>query len=231
MANEIHRRLLDALGLRIAAGEVTPGSVLTLAWIAGEYGASRTVAREAVKVLESIRMVEPRRRVGLIVRPREQWDALDPLLIHWNLRGPHRQRQLEALMELRVAVEPIAARLAAEHATAAQRVELVRLAETLHELGSRGLGASEPYLAADLEFHRVLLSAGGNPFFAALAAPVGAVLEGRTQIGLTPSIPAPGTLEEHLGTARAIADGDAASAEEHSRTHMRTVWGEVLDPD
>ncbi|GAB3267512.1 FCD domain-containing protein [Microbacterium sp. MEC084] len=227
MAGGVHSDVLGELGRRIAAGEIPPGAVLTLAGIEAEQGASRTVVREAVRVLESLGMVESRRRVGITVLPRERWDAFDPLLIGWNLEGPFRQQQLEALMELRVAVEPMAARLAAERATPAQRAELKRLAEELNDLGHRGLGASDPYLEIDLAFHATLLAASGNPLLAALERPVHAVLEGRTRLGLTPSIPVAGTLEDHLRLALAIVAGDADEAERHSRGHMHTVWGEV----
>jgi DNA-binding GntR family transcriptional regulator len=57
------------------------------------------------------------------------------------------------------------------------------------------------------------------------------VLTGRANLGLTPSIPAPGTLEEHLRTAHAIVAADAEAAERHSRTHLRTVWGEIRATD
>ncbi|MFC0675109.1 FadR/GntR family transcriptional regulator [Brachybacterium hainanense] len=223
----MHRDVLDDLGGRIAAGDPPPGSVLTLSGLEQRTGASRTVVREAVRVLESLGMVTSRRRVGITVQPREHWDAFSPQLIGWNLHGPFRQQQLEALAELRVAAEPMAAHLAARRATAAQRAELRRLADVLVDLGERGLGDTEPYLAADVRFHALLLAASGNPQLAALARPVQAVLEGRTRLGMTPGVPAPGTLEEHLQLALAIGEGDAESAEQHSRTHMRTVWGEL----
>ena len=92
MAGGTHRDVLGELGRRIAAGTIRPGSVLTLAGIEQDQGASRTVVREAVRVLESIGMVESRRRVGITVRPREHWDAFDPQLIQWNLEGPFRQQ-------------------------------------------------------------------------------------------------------------------------------------------
>lgn len=229
MGGGTHRDVLGELGRRISAGSIAPGTVLTLAGIEQEQGASRTVVREAVRVLESMGMVESRRRVGITVRPRELWDALDPQLIQWNLDGPFRQQQLEALAELRVAAEPMAARLAARRASAAQRAELRRLAERLVELGGRGLGASEPYLEADVAFHALLLAASGNPLLAVLERPVQAVLEGRTRLGLTPAIPAEGTLEEHMRVALAVAAADQDAAEQHSRAHMRTVWGEVAE--
>ncbi|MFL0410535.1 FadR/GntR family transcriptional regulator [Microbacterium paludicola] len=227
MAGGTHRDVLGELGRRIATGMIRPGSVLTLAGIEQDLGASRTVVREAVRVLESIGMVESRRRVGITVRPREHWDAFDPQLIQWNLDGPFRQQQLEALAELRVATEPMAARLAARRATPTQRAELRRLAERLVELGERGEGASEPYLEADVAFHALLLAASGNPLLAVLERPVHAVLEGRTRLGLTPAVPAEGTLEEHMRVALAVAEGDADAAERHSRAHMHTVWEEM----
>ncbi|GAA3652194.1 FadR/GntR family transcriptional regulator [Microbacterium marinilacus] len=230
MAIGMHRDVLDDLGGRIASGELAPGTVLTLSLIEKDSGASRTVVREAVRVLESIGLVASRRRVGITVQPRESWDAFSPQLIAWNLRGPFRQQQLEALAELRVAAEPMAARLAARRATAAQRAELRRLADVLVDLGSRGLGDSDPYLAADVEFHALLLAASGNPQLAALADPVRAVLEGRTRLGLTPSVPAAGTLENHMRVALAIVDGEAETAEQHSRAHMHTVWAELAEP-
>jgi len=228
MANAVHGDVLDELGQRIASGRVRPGSVLTLAQLEAESGASRTVVREAVRVLESIGMVASRRRVGITVQPRERWDAFAPALLDWNLRGPFRQQQLEALMELRVAVEPMAARLAARRASPAQRAELRRLAQTLQDLGRSGLGDTDAFLQADLDFHGLLLIASGNPQLAALERPVHEVLRGRNRLGLTPSEPAPGTLEDHLRVALAVAAGDAEEAELHSRSHMRTVWSEVV---
>lgn len=228
MVDNVHETVLDSLGTRIAAGDPPPGSSFTLADLEADYDASRTTAREAVKVLESIRMVSSRRRIGITVRPREEWDALDEHLIRWNLAGPFRQHQLEALLELRVAVEPLAARLTAIRATDAQRAELLRLATRLHELGSQGLGDTDPYLKVDLEYHRLLLTSSRNPQFITLTGPVELVLSWRAGLGLTPSIPAEGTLEDHLRTARAIVDGDADAAERHARSHLRTVWGEVV---
>lgn len=230
MATGMHHDVLDDLGGRIAAGHLPPGTVLTLSALEEECAASRTVVREAVRVLESLGMVASRRRVGITVLPRASWDAFSPQLIDWNLRGPFRQRQLEALAELRVAAEPMASLLAARRATPGQRAELRRLAEVLVDLGRQGLGDTEPYLAADVAFHELLLAASGNPQLAALARPVQAVLEGRTRLGLTPPIPVAGTLEEHMRLALAIAEGDADAAERHSRAHMRTVWGEVSEP-
>lgn len=229
MVQGMHGDVLDALGRRAAAGELAPGDVLTLAQLEAEHGASRTVVREAVRVLESLGILASRRRVGITVQPREQWDSLAPAVIRWNLAGPGRQQQLEALMELRVAVEPTAARLAAARATAAQRDELRALAERLRDLGLRGRADSEEFMEADVDFHRALLRASANPQLAALEAPVSEELRGRTRLGLHPRVPAPGTLDEHLAVALAIAAGEQDDAERLSRAHLLGVWSEITD--
>lgn len=231
MAGGVHSDVLDDLGSRIAAGSIPPGAVFTLAQLEAEYEASRTVVRETVRVLESIGLVASRRRVGITVRPREEWDAFSPQLIAWNLQGPFRQQQLEALMELRVAVEPMAARLAAGHATAAQRAELRRQATRLRALGDASRGASDEFLEADIAFHDVLLAASGNPQLIALRGAVREVLAGRSRLGLTPSVPAAGTLEEHESVAASVCSGSGPDAEEHSRAHMLSVWAEIQADD
>ncbi|TDT33402.1 FadR/GntR family transcriptional regulator [Naumannella halotolerans] len=227
MANAVHRGVVDDLGRRITAGTVAPGAVFTVARLEADYQVSRTVVREAVRVLESLRLVESRRRVGLRVRPRDEWCALDPQVITWSLEGPFRQRQLAALMELRVAIEPVAAELAATRASTAQRAELNRLAEQLRFLGEQSKGNDPEFLAADLAFHDTLLLASGNPMFIALRGPIGELLCARASFGLHPAVPEEGTLEEHVATAEAIGQGAAAEARAHSARHMGIVRREV----
>lgn len=223
----VHESILDALGHRIAAGILPVGAVLTLAGIERDFGVSRTAAREAVRVLESLGMLRSRRRIGITVQPRDAWHALGAEPIRWTLAGPLRQRQLVELMELRAGIEPLAARLAAQRATAAQRAELLRLATELDRLGQAGLGDGPEYLRSDIEFHTLLLAASGNVLYAELAGPVREILVGRTGLGLTPAVPAAGTLDAHLGAARAIAEGDAEGAERFVRTHIAIVSDEV----
>ena len=224
----LHEGVLDRLGSAITSGALPPGRVLTLADVEHQAGVSRTVAREAVRVLEAMGMVESRRRVGLTITPVERWNALDGRLIRWRLAGPGRGAQLVALTELRAAVEPVAARLAAGRATAEQRAELEALARRLRVLGEAGRGAHAEYLEADVAFHRLLLDASGNPMLAALKEPVAEVLAGRTGLGLSPSVPVAHALDDHERTARAVAGGDADAAEASVRSIVTEVWREVL---
>ncbi|MFG6401933.1 MULTISPECIES: FadR/GntR family transcriptional regulator [unclassified Microbacterium] len=222
-----HSHVVQQLGRRITGEVIAPGTVLTLAGLEEEFTASRTVVREAVRVLESHGLLQSRRRVGVTVLPRSQWNSLNASVIQWTLDGPRRRQQLIELMELRAAVEPAAARLAAERATTEQRAELVRWANELSERGGRGEGDSEAYLAADVAYHSALLAASGNALLSQMAQPVREILEGRSSRGLTPAVPHEGTLEAHVATATAIAAGDGEAAEAAARTHLMLVAGEV----
>jgi DNA-binding FadR family transcriptional regulator len=117
-ASVLHDELLDTLGREIASGATAPGTALTLEQIGARFGVSRTVAREAMRLLESMRLITSRRRVGLVVRPPQEWDVYSPRLIRWRLDGPQRAEQLRTLTELRIAVEPIVAGAAAAAAGA-----------------------------------------------------------------------------------------------------------------
>ena len=107
MSEALHSSVLETLGREIAAGELGAGSVLTLERLQRRFGVSRTVARECMRLLEQLQLVTSGRRVGIVVRPSEDWDLLDPRIIRWRLAGPGRPDQLRSLNELRVAVEPL----------------------------------------------------------------------------------------------------------------------------
>ncbi|MBA8816813.1 DNA-binding FadR family transcriptional regulator [Microbacterium halimionae] len=227
MAKASHTNVLDDLGVRIASGDLTAGQVLTAAGLEADYGVSRTVIREAVRVLEAMGMLASRRRVGVTVQPAASWSALDTRLIAWQLAGPRRAQQLVVVTELRAGIEPIAARLAATRATDLQRSEILRLSGVLEKLGEQGLGDSDEYLAADIAFHDLILDASGNLMLAAVKRPIAEVIAGRSRVGLTPSVPVHEALHNHMLTAAAIARGDAEAAELHTRRYVDAVLGEV----
>ncbi|PRZ06984.1 GntR family transcriptional regulator [Isoptericola sp. CG 20/1183] len=217
----LHNAVLDAVGRAITSGDVAPGTPLTLESIGTQHHVSRTVAREVMRMLEGLGLVRSRRRVGLVVLPREEWNVLDPRVIRWRLAGPGRDEQLRTLTELRHAVEPLAAAGAARHASAAERAELVDLAARMRVLGSRG--DLTDFLALDVRMHELLLRASGNEMFGALAVVVAEVLAGRTHLGLMPASPVPEALDQHEAVAHAVAAGDAPAAE----AAMAALVGEV----
>lgn len=74
-ARGLHEQVLSRLGPALASGRIAEGAVLRIDEIAQTHGVSRTVARDVVKVLESLQVVSTRRSVGVTVRPRSEWNA------------------------------------------------------------------------------------------------------------------------------------------------------------
>lgn len=211
----LHGRVLDTLGPAITAGEYPAGSVLRTDELARRFEVSRSVMREAVRVLESMHLVESRRRVGVTVLPECEWNVYDPQVIRWRLAGADRPRQLRSLTVLRSAVEPVAAGLAARLATPEQCAELTECALGM-VANSRGHRLEE-YLFHDVAFHRVVLTASGNEMFARLGGVVAEVLAGRTHHDVMFEDPDPAAVTLHVQVAEAVRARDAARAEELTR--------------
>ncbi|OAH15697.1 FadR/GntR family transcriptional regulator [Streptomyces jeddahensis] len=214
-AQGLHARVLETLGPAITAGEYQPGSVLRTDELAERLEVSRSVVREAVRVLESMHLVESRRRVGVTVRPVTEWNVYDPQVIRWRLAGADRPRQLRSLTVLRSAVEPVAAGLAARNATPEQCAELTECALGMVAT-SRGQQL-EAYLVHDIAFHRVILNASGNEMFAHLGDLVAEVLAGRTHHQVMFEDPDPPAVRLHVQVAEAVREGDATRAEQLTR--------------
>jgi DNA-binding FadR family transcriptional regulator len=214
-SGELHGSVLSALGVSVVSGRLGPGTVLTLEGLCAEYAVSRSVAREAVRVLESMGLLTSRRRVGVTVLPRSSWNVFDPRVIRWRLDSSDRVDQLLSLSELRRGVEPVAASLAALRATPEQCRTLAAAVSDMEVLGRAG--DLEPYLVADQVFHRTLLTASGNEMLASLGDVVTEVLTGRTHHGMMPDRPNPGAIALHDDVARAVRAGDAPGAERAMR--------------
>lgn len=211
----LHHAVLDELGSQIVRGELPPGSTFSADDRAERRGVSRSVMREAVRVLESLGLVSSRRRAGTRVQPPERWNALDTRVVAWGLDGPDRRRQLHQLSQLRLGVEPQAARLAAAHATVEQREALTEAVGALSEQSRAANQAA--YLAADIAFHRTLLAATGNRMLAQLSDLVAEVLAGRTRNALMPSEADSTAVQLHRAVAAAVAGGDGEAAEKAMR--------------
>lgn len=222
--------VLENLAMTIVTGRVVAGDRITLSDVEQHYSISRTLARDVVKALESVRLVSAKRRTGIEVLPASQWNVLDPQVIAWRLASEERISQVASLTELREGIEPVAAGLAARRRTEAQAVRLVELADELTRLGAQGKGRSDEYLKADVAFHSLLLEASGNEMMAAMSGMVTEVLKGRISYDLAPAEPDPAALEDHARIARAVRDGDPDAAQRASRNQLKIIEGEIVAP-
>ncbi|WP_243707183.1 FadR/GntR family transcriptional regulator [Micromonospora sp. KC606] len=231
----LHARVLDHLGTAICGGDLPPGLVLNIDDLVDRYAVSRSVVREVLRVLASIGFIETRRRVGVMIRPPDAWNVFDPQVIHWRLASAGRIAQIRSITELRTAVEPHAAWLAAGRVGHDEASELVGLAARMWAAGKAG--DEERFLRLDIEFHRRVLAASGNEMFVKLQNLVAEVLSGRHHYNLMPHHPHEQALQLHADVAQAIQrrDGERARSAmvqimEHAFDEMKAIWEQTADP-
>lgn len=221
--------MVDYLGMSVSAGELASGSVIRIEELEERYGVSRSVVREALRVLASMGMVASRRRVGVQILPASEWNLYDPQVIRWRLASSGRIAQLRSLTELRTAIEPEAARLAAVRAPLTSASDLMGLAGKLWAAGQAG--DVEGFLVLDIQFHRLILSSSGNEMFGKLNTLVAEVLTGRTHYGLMPQHPHNEALQLHVDVASAIQRSNPDEAHhgmlgimQRALNEMSSIW-------
>lgn len=210
-----YSQLSDQLGSAICSGSLAAGTVLTVDEIETATATSRSVVREVARGLASMGLLEARQRVGLRVLPETSWNLFDPQVIRWRLRSPHRESQLLALGEVRLAVEPEAARLAALRRTPEAAASIVSAAARLWSAGSDA--DPEVLLQADLALHGLVLQASGNPMFAQISSVIQETLRERTLHDLGQHGFDGHDLQLHVDLASHIQRGDARAASEVMR--------------
>ncbi|MEY9926309.1 GntR family galactonate operon transcriptional repressor [Catenulispora sp. GP43] len=157
-ARGLHGQAVEAIGERIVRGVYAPGQSLYPDKIEAELGVSKTVVREALRVLASKGLIDSRQKRGTFIRPRADWNLLDADLLRWQGMGVPDEGFLENLAEVRAIVEPAGARLAAARRT---EQDLAALEEALAAMAAAE-GDVEANVEADLLFHRALLAAANN---------------------------------------------------------------------
>ncbi|NMR21262.1 FadR/GntR family transcriptional regulator [Cellulomonas fimi] len=219
----LSRRVLDEMGRSIVARRRAAGTVLRIEDLQAEFGVSRTVVRDALRSLESMDLVRPQRRVGVTVRPEHEWNVFASDVVRWRLEHDG-EGQMRSFVSLRLAIEPVAASLAAEAAPPGLGERLVRLADAMTI--SAEAEDLDGFLEADLEFHAAILRSCGNEMFAALSDVTGQVLRARHEKQLMPHRPENVAVILHQLLAAAVRDGDPATAESAMRqivTEVRSV--------
>ncbi|WP_231443952.1 FadR/GntR family transcriptional regulator [Brevibacterium zhoupengii] len=202
MATYLVQQTLDGLGRDIVAGKLPEGHVVTAQQLATELGVSQPVVRESIRVLQSIGLVSSVKRVGVKVLASSSWNYFDPLVIKWRLDSEASFAQLRSLNELRTAVEPVAASLAATHAPDAITTQLLRLAGELR--AEVRAGNQQRFIEVDMLFHTTILEASGNEMFRMLAGPMGLTVSARNNLGLLPELPDEASMQLHVDLADAI---------------------------
>jgi DNA-binding FadR family transcriptional regulator len=207
---------VEQLGRRIAHGEFKSGAIFPKEdELVDELGVSRTVVREAIKVLCGKGLIRTARRYGSRVCPYDDWNLLDPDVIRWHdPNGPLASRLYSEATELRLIFEPEAAALAAINANHEQRETILAAAKSLHPEDD-----DPEWIGADYAFHATILEASGNLMLSQLENLIYAVLIFSYSAGRKSAPDEQFARHQHIGVAEAIIDGKA----DLSRTRMRNM--------
>ncbi|MFS8105161.1 FCD domain-containing protein [Lentzea alba] len=208
----VHGQTVEALAGRILAGEIGEGDTLDLPALREELDVSLTALREALKVLSAKGMIDARQKRGTFVQPRSSWNLLDTDVMRWQTQADADHGLFDELTEMRVIVEPAAARLAAERATDA---DIEALSGAVDRMASaRDLAAT---VRADLDFHRLLMAATHNAFLTQVERIIAIGLAERDKLvhGLVDDDPVP--------SHRAVLDAIAARNPEAAYDTMRAL--------
>ena len=207
--NSLHAAAVEEIGTWIVQGRFQPGETLPNADDSKDMlGVSRSVLREAIKILAGKGLVESRPKTGTRVRPRSDWNFLDPDVLSWRYSGTIDPEDVKALFELRRAIEPMAGALAAQRATPRQIAELEAALAGMEEASDDGERFADP----DLVFHQTILRMTGNELIGSLAALIETALVMSFRLsndnpgGQGPSLPL------HRKVAEAIAARDSEGA-------------------
>jgi GntR family transcriptional regulator, galactonate operon transcriptional repressor len=210
------------LGSRVVHGTYPSGSILPRADdLATELGVSRTVVREATRVLAEKGLVEPRQRVGTRVRERREWDLVDREIIAWQgAAGPDVQF-FRDLSEARMAIEGTAARLAARRASP----DAVRGMRQFCEQMERQAGDPSAFMRADLRLHATILRAADNPILLQLAHTISEGLQASRDLTVRSESENLRSVPLHAAVVEAVAAGD----EEEGAKRMTLLLQQALD--
>jgi DNA-binding FadR family transcriptional regulator len=203
--------VVERIGGQIVRGDVPAGGSLPIeAELARQHDTSRTVIREAVKMLTAKGLVGSRPRRGTYVEPEARWNILDPDVLRWMLQ---RRFSFALMRDFLVAREGIEPRAAAAAAIRQDRKAIAEIAARLDDMREAERGRMDS-LEADIAFHIAILHASGNRFFVQFSHVIETAL--RFSIRLTNAVKGVrmASVADHERIYLAIARGDAHGAEQ-----------------
>ena len=217
-------RIVQDLGIAIVSGKYTVKNPFPVeAELCEQYGASRSVLREAVKMLTAKGLLSARPRQGTWVQAEENWNLLDPDVLRWLLERKLSFPLLREFAQVRLAVEPKAAALAVGLVSrqAGQALPDFLLIERM-AAADRG---EDDSLESDIAFHVAILTASGNRFYTQLRKLTETAL--RFSIRMTNRYKGVhrASVQDHKKISDAVLAGDAALAE----AAMQYLIQEALD--
>jgi DNA-binding FadR family transcriptional regulator len=208
----------EALARRVVSGEWSGDTPLpTELELAEALGVARTSVREALTRLKAKGLLVSRQKAGTRVLPRMQWNMLDEDVLRWAWSGDDRVPMAQQLMQMRRIVEPAACEIAAASASDAAIAAIERAYRLMDAAGMDAVA----YAGPDLDFHRAILAATGNPFLVAF----GATIEAALRMSFELSTRQPGAPRKSLPLHRDVLDQIWARKPAGARKAMEHLLG------
>jgi DNA-binding GntR family transcriptional regulator len=198
----LREQVADALRAAVVSGEMKPGHLYSAPTLAARFGVSATPVREAMLDLAKQGLVEVVPNKGFQVTSIS--DA-----------------ELDQITEIRLMLEPPAAKTAAGNASPADVDALMPLAQAIVEAAKRGDLIS--YIEADHEFHARLLALSGNRRLVEIVKDLRAQTRLYGLSGLVTAGILAATAEEHVTMCTYLAAGDGSALEQLVRVHIGHV--------
>lgn len=208
-------QVAEALSAEIRAGRIAPGAKLpTEVVLAGQFGVSRTVLREAVSRLKSLGLLESRQGSGVFARA----PGFSPL--NFDAGSAQSQLAVVQMVEVRRALEAEVAALAAQRRTA---TDLKRIRQAMGAL-DKAVRTGGDGVEQDVAYHRAIAHAARNPFLIRTLDYLRQFLHGATRVTRANEARRADFMRqvcrEHEAIVRAIEAGNATQARRAAARHM-----------
>lgn len=220
----LREQIVEHLGQQVVGGQLRPGSAMpTEHELCEQLGVSRTVIREALKVLSDKGLIESRPKTGGVALPRQNWKLLDPDILRWEYQFGSPVAFFERLTEVRLIIEAGAAELAAQKATPA---EVAEIAQSYQEMEDT-ITNFEAYIEADMRFHSAILRASHNELLEQIVQTIRtALIEIRVISAQMPEAQQ-AVLPQHRLVLEAIQTGRPAEARQAMQTLIQQVGADI----
>ena len=208
----LNGQVTEILALKILHGEYAPEHSLPPEKELHEsLGVSRTTLREAVKNLSAKGLVTVGPSRGTRVRPRAEWNLLDPEVLRWRMERGVSVKLIQDMYELRECFEPAASRFAAERASDAALAAIWTAYERLAASKETG---GEQSVVADVDFHVAILRSANNDLLASFANVIESTLKASFVIARIHRNLSEDDLERHVAVANAILERNGPAAKQ-----------------
>lgn len=216
----LSQRVAEQIQELIMTGELSEGDRLPSERELGEQlGVSRTVVREAIKLLRAAGLVRVRMGIGSFITLPSR-NVLEEPLSHFS-EPDH--KKIQDLIQVRETIEPRIAALAAQNAAPD---DVARMEQAINDM-DRSISDPNEYIVADNTFHNALARASQNSLFQLILHSIVDLLQESRRIAVSSPGGADRANYHHRQILAAVKAGDSDAASKAMGEHMRQIQGEI----